>query len=126
MSSSIVSNSAPAAQSSLIVCRAGLRPIPNSPQNEMYIVSPRTKREISFSDGFFDRLPAGMVAKVAKACATGNHAIAFTRDELAAAGKIWEFLTAPIKAILRPPLQGTPATRWGHKKAFSRSWGRGR
>jgi hypothetical protein len=85
----------------LIPCVAGIRPIPHSLQNEFWIRSPKTGRELRISDGWRTELEIAaprLVARIAHARSTGQAVIEFTVSEL----KAFADLAAKIAEHCRP------------------------
>jgi hypothetical protein len=102
-----------------IPCAAGIKPIDRSPQNQLWVKSPRTGKIITFSDGWFHELTARaprLVAKVVHARANGLAVVMFTVDELHALVAV-----AAIVAERCKPQPG-PRPLWGGwRQSFSRS-----
>lgn len=102
-----------------IACIAGIRPMPNSPQNQVWIRSPRTGRELSVADGWFPELKATapqLVAKVVHARSTGRAVVDLTAAELRA----FASLAATIAERCKPKPGFYSGYR--HKPGRRRGW----
>src|SRR4051812_5361921 len=71
----------------LIPCRAGLRPVRNSPQNEIWVQSPRTGKIIVIWDGWFGelaKLAPRLKSRIVHACSNGQPTVHLSVAELTA------------------------------------------
>lgn len=84
-----------------ILCVCGIRPIPNSLQNQVWIRSPKTGRELVIGDGWFAELRAvapRVIRSIVHARANGQSRVEFSLSEL----KCFADLVAQIAEQCRP------------------------
>jgi hypothetical protein len=105
----------------LIACRCGVRPvpIPGCAQNQLWVRSPKTGREIVIGDGFFlqlrERAPR-LVSRIVKASSQGRSTLDLSIADLQAVVDV-----AKIIADATKPLP-VPAGGW-NRRYKRRPWG---
>jgi hypothetical protein len=92
----------------LITCRCGVRPvpIPRCVQNQLWVRSPKTGREIVIGDGFFaqlrERAPR-LVSRITKACSQGRSTVDLSIAELQAVADVAKIIADATKPLPVPP-----------------------
>lgn len=83
-------------------CRAGLRPIASSPQNRLWVISPKTGKELTIGDGFFpeirERAPR-LIGRIAQARAQGIAIVHLSIAELQALVDVQKLIAERCKPI---------------------------
>jgi hypothetical protein len=86
-------------------CRAGFKPIEKSPQNLLWVRSPKTGQVISIGDGWWPelrQLAPRLIGRIAQARSVGRSIVELSIAELAAVVEVARIIAERCKPLPKP------------------------